>query len=192
MGAFNPFSVLVGPFQIYLAIYGTAEPDVDTDPSSLWVRMAGSVDDQEIEYDSEFEHFTDNDHQAPVAGVRGTEMVTLRFTTHNLTYEHQARILSDIGNLQTGSTAAGGTTKILPIKRGYLLTAYAMLLKGQADSPYGLYPGQYYIPKCVSVSNPTVTRSKTARAMMPAEFVIYEDDLQSAGNEMGWTTAQTG
>lgn len=193
MGAFSPFSVLVGPLKVYIAPGQTAEPDVDTEPGSGWVRLAGTTGDQEIEFGGGgVTHFTDNDHQAPTGGVRGDEMTMVRFEVQSLTLESYARIISDVGKVRTGTTTAGNGIKRLPLKRGFLLTPYSLLLKGEADSPYGVYPGQYYIPLCIQQSNPTMTRSKTGRASLACEFVIYEDDNQSIGDEMGWLTVQTG
>lgn len=188
----TPYNYIVGVWKkIYVASYGVAEPDVDVIPGGDWAQLAGSTGDQELNFDSSYEFFFDNDHQGPVAAVRGDENVMVSFQVGDMTLENMARALSELGNVRAGTTTAGNNIKQLPLKRGFDLTFYALLLKGDLDSPYGLYPGQFYIPLCIQVGNPTVTRSKTSRMTMGFEYRVLEDDNQTSGDEMGWVTVQT-
>jgi hypothetical protein len=191
MSAMSPYAQIVGPAKIYLAAYGTAEPAVDATPGSSWVELGPTAGDQDIAHDGDLEEFRDNDHQGPVKVTRPDEDVLVHFTVVGLTLEHYARIINDVSQV-TSVTSGAAAAKRLSLKRGFTPTEYALLIKGDADSPYGIFPGQTYIPRCVQASSPNPTRGKAQRAELECEFKALEDDLQSVDEDkLGWSTVQT-
>lgn len=189
MAFMEPFAQLTGAVKIYLAPAGTPEPTVNATPSGAWVELGATDGEQSIELSGALTFFRDNDHQGPVKAVRPEEDVVVNFTLVNLTLEHVARVLSDVANV--ASDAGPPATKRLGFKRGANPTVYALLMRGEADSPYGLYPGQNYIPRCVSDAEPTITRGKDARAEIECAFTALEDDTQSEAYRLGWSRVQT-
>lgn len=188
----EPFARLTGTLTVYIAENtGTAEtePAVNAAPAGNWVTLGPTEGDQEIDHAGALTFFYDNDHQGPVKSVRGQEDPVIRFTVAGLTLENYAKIISAASNVVTA--AGPPATKTLNLKRGSSPTEYSLLLRGSADSPYGNFPGQYYVPKCVQASEPVATRSKDGSPALACEFRILEDDDQAAGAEMGWMTAQT-
>jgi hypothetical protein len=185
-----PYSQVVGPCTFYIAPVGTAEPAVNATPSGAWVELGATDGEQSIELQGEMTFFRDNDHQGEVKAVRPEEAVLVTFTLVNSTHEMLARVLSTVANV----TADAGPPAVsrLPFRRGFLPTEYALLMKGEADSPYGNYPGQNYFPRGVIDSSPTLTRARDARQEVECTYHVLEDDTQTAGNTMGWSTVQTG
>ena len=70
------------------------------------------------------------------------------------------------------------------------LTEYALLFKGEADSPEGNLPGQYFCPRGVLHKPFTRTRSRTARDGIDCTFTAHEDDAQIEDNKLGWLMVQ--
>lgn len=189
MAAATPFAQLVGPTKIYVAAYGTAEPAVNTTPGASWTELGATTGDQTINKEGAATKFYDNDHSGPVTSVTPQEDATVGFTLVNMTHEKLALILSAIGNITT--SAGPPAISRLPIKGGFNNTRYALLVKGEADSPYGNYPGQWYFPLGSFEKTFETTRGKENRAELPCEFYVLEDDAQSDLNRMGWSTVQT-
>lgn len=190
MSEMSPFGQLVGPVKVYIAPYGTAEPAINATPSGSWIEMGATDGEQSIEYAQEIERYSDNDHTSHVKVERSEEEVIVGFTLVNMTQEHFARVLHDVSKVMT-TTSGGVNVKRMPFKRGASVTEYALLLKGQSDSPYGDFPGQNYIPRCFSDSAPTPTRGKGQRAELECSFVGLEDDNQANDDDrLGWQTVQ--
>jgi len=188
--AMTPYAQLVGPVDVYVAPYGTAEPAIDAAVPSTWYKLGPTTGDQTIEHSGDLEVFRDNDHQGPVKVTRPEEDLMVTFTVVDMTYEKYARIINDVGKIAT-STSGSANVKRLPFKRGATPTNYALLMRGSADSPYGLYPGQNYIPRCVQSGNPAPARGKATRAELECEFMTLEDDAQASDDDkMGWGTVQ--
>lgn len=190
MAAVNPFEQLTGALKVYIAPYGEDIPDVADDPAGNWVELGSTDGDQKIKHGGKTQTFRDNDHQGPVKIVRHEEDISIKFTLVDLTMEHYARVISEVGNVTTTTDTNGTNIKKLPLKRGATIKEYALLFRGDALSPYGLYPGMYVIPRCVQTSEPEPTFGKNKRADLDVEFEVLEDDAQTTGDEMGWLVVQ--
>lgn len=180
-----PFEQIVGAMKIYIATESTAEPTVTGAPGASWVELGSTEGEQSIQFSGALTYFYDNDHQGPVKVVRGQEDITLTLNLVDLTLEHMARALSSVANVTTSSNI-----KKLPMRRGVNPTVYALVMRGAAHSPYGDYPAQYYFPRVVQGSEPTITHGKVTRASLAMEFRVLEDDTQSDGNTLGWFSVQ--
>jgi hypothetical protein len=179
----------VGPVKIYVAAASTAEPDVNATPGGSWTELGATDGEQNINKDADMLTFSDNDHQGPVKGVTPEENLTVEFTLVNMTHAHFARIVSSVANI---TTAVGPpAVSRVPLKSGYNPTEYAILLKGLADSPFGNFAAQTYIPRGAFEKTFEIVRGKENRAELDCVFHVFEDDTQTELNKMGWTTAQT-
>lgn len=188
----EPFSLLTGPWDVYIAPNdGTAEskPDVDDAPAGNWVALGNTNGEQDFEHGGPLIKHYDNNHQGPVKTSRPQEDPMFTCTISSLTLENYGYILADVDDVVTA--AGPPAIKSLNIKRGECPTEYSLLLRGEASSPYGNFPSQVYLPKVVQASEPTQSRSKGGSPELECEFVIIEDDDQSAGQELGWMEAQT-
>jgi hypothetical protein len=181
--------MLTGPVTVYIAPAVEAEPDVDQTPAGNWVEFGPTDGEQTMGYSGDIELHRDNDHQGAVKATRPEEQMQVTIPLRSMTLEHVGRVLNSVSDVaEDGGPPA---IKQLPNKRGFDLTEYSLLLKGSADSPYGAFPGQNYIPRCVAGGEIEVVRGKEGHPIIEVVFEVLEDDTQSAGDEMGWATVQT-
>ncbi len=188
MATTTPFNQLTGALQFYLAPKIEAEPLVNATPAGNWVLIGPTDGDQKIKHSGAPTWFRDNDNTLPVKAVRPEEDVILSFTVVALTLENYAKLIAAIGNL---TTAAGPNSTKLPLMRGQTYAEYSLLLKGAAISPYGVFPAQYYVPRCIQASEPELTFGKGNRPGIACEFHVLADATQSANDLGGWFRAQT-
>jgi hypothetical protein len=189
MSTNTPFARLISTWTIYLAPAGEAKPVVSATPAGNWVVLGPTDGEQSVQNMGKLAFLRDNDHQGPVKSVRGDEDVKARFNLVGLTQENYAKILHDASNV--AADAGPPASKAIPFKRGNEPTEYALLMKGALDSPYGAFPGQIYIPRCVDDSEPQMVRSRSGSPALACEFVALEDDTEASGDEMGVWEVQT-
>lgn len=190
MAPITPFSQITGAAKVYLAPYGTPEPSVASAPGAPWVEFGATDGEQSIEFSGALTFFRDNDHQGPVSAVRAEEDVTINLTLVNSSLELVSRVLHNVGKLTDDASPV--PSRVMPFKRGAYPTAYAILFRGDFDSPYGAYPGHHYIPYVVSDAEPTLTRAKDGRQEIECSFKAIEDDAQTEEKRLGWCRVQTG
>lgn len=193
MASTKPFEQLTGTLKVYVAPVGTAVPAVDAAPSGSWALLGPTDGDQKIGHGGALEYFRDNDHQGPVKAVRPEEDVMFSYSVVGLTLENYSRILHDVTKLVTTNAGAGVIgKKRMPLKRGAVPTEYALLFRGDALSPYGIYPGQYVVPRGVFDGEPEPTFAKDGRPALDVEFHALEDDSQADPDDtLGWLEVQT-
>jgi hypothetical protein len=189
MASMAPYSQLTGVLKVYLAAYGETEPNVNATPGANWIEVGPTDGEQSIEETGPLTYFYDNNHISAVKATRPQEDHMYHFTLVGLTLEQVARIKAAAASV-VSTTMNGATVKRLPTKRGYTPTTYALLFKGDADSPYGVLPGQRYVPYGVFEGEATYTRAKDGRPGIETTFHALEDDAQAAGSELGWDTVQ--
>lgn len=189
MAGSEPFDQLIGTLDVYLAPVGEAVPAVNTTPAGNWVRLGATDGGQTIMHNGSLEKFSDDDHTGNVKAVRPEEEVVVGFTLVGLTLENYAAVINKASLIATASTPS---RKTMPLKKGYIPQEYAMLLKGDALSPYGILPGQYVIPRGVFDGEPEAAFTKDERAGLEIEFAALEDDDQVDENmRQGWLVVQT-
>lgn len=189
MSVNTPYDRLAGTFTVYVGPAGEAAPAVNAAPAGNWDVLGPTNDAQEIRHGGRMTYFRDNDHQAPVKAVLSEESPAVMFTVVGLTQENYAAILHDAANI---TTAAGPpATKTIPVKRGFDPTEYAILLRGESDSPYGNFPGQWYFPRGVFDGEPVQARARNGSPGLRVEFILLEDDTEAAGEELGVWEVQT-
>lgn len=188
MTCMEPFAQITGTARIYLAPVRETPPAVNVSPAGNWVLLGETEGEQSIEHAGPLTYFRTNERTGPVKAVRPEETITVSFTLVDLTYENYARVLHSVNKLVTSTSPSRIE---MPFSRGFCPTEYALLMHGTADSPYGLYPAFNYLPRVVSASEPTVTRSKDGRASLACQFVVMVDYQAAAGYDLGYAVAQT-
>lgn len=182
----EPFEQLTGTLTVYIAPVGSTVPDVANTPESPWVEIGCTDGEQSLQHAGALEYFRDNCHQGPVKAVRPEEDVIVAFTLVGLTLENYAYILHAVADV-VEDTDADPDTKTIHLKRGFVPTEYALLFRGEALSPYGVYPGMYVIPRGVFDGEPQPTFAKDGRAGLEVEFHALEDDDQADEDDaLGW------
>lgn len=188
MSCSEPYAQITGTSRIYLAPVREAPPAVNVSPAGNWVLLGETDGEQTVEFAGAPTYFRVNERTGPVKAIRPEETVTVAFTLVDLTHENYARILHSLTKV---NTLTSPDRKEVPFQRGFCYTEYALLMHGTADSPYGLFPSYNYFPRVISVSEPTVTRSKDGRASLACQFVVMVDYQAAAGYELGYAVAQT-
>jgi len=189
----EPFEQLTGTLTVYIAPHTSplSVPDVDDTPTSPWVELGDTDGEQSIQHAGALTYFRDNANQGPRKAVRPEEDVIITFTLVGLTLENYARMLDDVDDVEeTSAGAATIGTKKLPLERGFSPTEYGILLKGEAISPYGVWPGMYVVTRGVFDGEPTPTFAKDGRPGLEVEFHAIVDENQDAGEELGWLIVQ--
>ncbi|MCA0354718.1 MAG: hypothetical protein LCH85_22215 [Chloroflexi bacterium] len=189
MSGMQPFAQLIGPADIYIAPYGTAIPAIDAVPSGNWVKLGTTDGDQTTRMVKETNYWSDNDGLGDVTARNINAGSEAEFTVVSMTYEAIARILHAVGNITT-TTSGSTNVKEMGFEAEYIPTEYALLLRGPADSPYGRYVGQNFIPRGVFDGDIEQTKGKETRAEVECLFHGLRDDTQPAGKKFGWGQAQ--
>jgi hypothetical protein len=184
----KPFERLTGTLAVYIAPAIEGMPVVNATPAGNWVTFGFTDGDQKIKHSGDLTFFRDNEHPGPVKAVRAEEDVTITAKLVSLTLEHYARVLNNVSKVVAGGSPA---VKTIPMSKGFVPTEYSILLKGSAASPYGAFPAQYYIPRCVLGGEPEPTFAKDGSPGLEISIRALHDDTQGAGLELGWLQAQT-
>jgi hypothetical protein len=190
MASSVPFAQLVGAVEFYIAQVGTAEPALYDNPvDGGWVSLGCTEGEQSFESMGPITYFYDNCHQGPVKAVRPQEDFKVNGILVDMTLEKVMVTMGNAGNVpSTGSDANSTAFKRVPIIKGFIPSEWALLARGNADSPYGAFPGQWYIPRGLFEGEFTRTRGKTVRDNVAFIFAALEDDNQTDGNGLGWLT----
>lgn len=181
----KPFEQLTGTLTVYIADVGTAIPGADETPGVDWTELGCTDGEQSVQHAGALEYFYDNCHQGPVKAVRPEEDTILAFTLVGLTLEKYGSVISSADNVDTNTTP-NPDVKTLPLKRGFTNQAYALIFRGEALSPYGVWPGQYVIPRGVFDGEPQPTFAKDGRVGLEIEFRALEDPDQAKEDKLGW------
>ncbi len=189
MASMQPYSELTGVLRIYIAAYGEPEPDINATPTANWIELGPTDGEQSIEETGALTYFSDNDHISDVKATRPEEHHMYHFTLVGLTLANVARIRARASAV-VETTMGGQNVRRLPAKAGFTPTEYALLFKGDADSPYGVLPGQRYVPRGCFEGEATRTRAKDGRPGIDTIFHALEDDAQSEDNRLGWDTVR--
>jgi hypothetical protein len=168
----QPYEILVGVGTLYIAPANTAKPALTATPSGAWRSLGYTKDGVKVTKTSKVESFTPDQHTSKVKAVRTEEGVTVETNLQQNTLENLADVL---GNTVTDTAPGAGTigTRTLKLYSGADVDEYAILFRG--SSPYGAYPGQYYIPRGYFDDDVEVEFTKDGEAVIPIKFEALED-----------------
>lgn len=189
MSGMSPFAELIGPCKIFLAPYGTAIANIDATPGSAWVEIGATDGVQSITIDGPLSYWGNNDGNSETTARRPLVTVMGSFTLVGLTLENAARILNNIGNLNN-TTSGAASVREIGVERPYVPTEYALIMRGETDSPYNALPAQNYIPRIVFDGPWEESKGKEERAEVACEWHALRDPSQPAGKQLGWKQAQ--
>ncbi len=189
MSATEPFGQLSGSLQVWVAPRPTAAPAVNVVPSGSWYLFGATDGGQKLKHGGKLKFWRDDDHQGPSLTRRPEEDVTLTFTLVNAVLENYARMLHNVANLV--SVAGPPATRTMYLKRGAVPSEYSIFLRGTVLSPYGAFPGGYYIPRMVFDGEPEAAYAKDNRVGLECQLVALEDDTYPDAQKLGWLVVQT-
>lgn len=194
----DPFEILAGPCDIWLAIIGTAFPLVDAVPAVAWVQLALATslteDGVHLVADQTVEHVYSLGGTGSRKGFRTRQELHARFTVMDATVEALAKGMAD----QTITTVAAGVgipgQKSIPLAMPAGAIGTKALLLRAKESPYGtevpgdpVFSSQWEFPRVYNSGNLEIAYVKGVPVGLAYDFMVMDD---SAGNK-GTYRAQT-
>jgi hypothetical protein len=178
--ASEPYEVLVGVGTLYIAAAGTAAPAVNATPSASWTNVGETDGGVKVIKTQNIEKFTTDQRTGNNKAVRTEEGVSIETNLSKITLENLASV---IGGTLTDTAPGSGTIGIrtLPLRRGATVDEFAVLYRG--DSPYGAYPGQYYVPRGYFTDDIEMEFVKDGKTLIPVKFEALEYDSASSESE---------
>lgn len=179
-GLTSAFEILSGAGTLYVAPVDEAAPEVDAVPAGNWDELGETDGGVKVNSAQEIEkQFTDQ-RTGPVKVIRKEESLTIETNLVQATLENLAQVM---GGLTVTDTPAGASTigiRELPMYRGAEVNEYALLFR--ANSPYGDYPAQLYIPRGYFEGEQGMEFVKDDKVLIPVAFEALED-LGAASEE---------
>lgn len=176
----EPYEILVGVGNLYIAPSGTAKTALGSSPSGSWIDLGESEGGVKVRKTQNIETFTSDQRTGKVKAVRTEEGLTIEVNLHEATLENLANV---IGGTVTDTAAGVGTIgkRSLPLHAGPEVTEFALLFRG--DSPYGNYPGQFYVPRGYMDDDVEMEFTKDGKVLIPVKFEAMEYDAAATEAE---------
>lgn len=174
--ASEPYEVLVGVGTLYIAAAGTAAPAVNATPSGSWTELGETDGGVKVTKSQNIEKFSSDQRTGNNKAVRTEEGVIVETNLQKITLENLASV---IDGTVTDTAPGSGTIGIrtMPLRKGATVQEFAFLYRG--DSPYGAYPGQYYMPRGFFDDDIELEFTKDGKTFIPAKFEALEYDAAS-------------
>lgn len=184
----DAYQILVGAGTLYIAPASEAAPEVDAVPAGNWSLVGETDGGVTVTFSETMDMHRTDQRTGPVKATRSEETAMIETNVAQFNMEALADIL---GNTVTDTAAGSGTIgkKDLGVYRGLDVDEYAFLFR--ADSPYGDYPAQYYVPRGVLKGEVGMEFVKDGKTLIPYQFEALEDFSASDITErFGLWTAQ--
>jgi len=167
------YEILVGVGKLYVAPAGTAKPDLTAEPGSEWTYLGETEDGVTATKSQDIAEHKSDQRTGPIKATRTDESLTvatklLAATLENLSVAIGGATVND-NPPQTGVIG----TRTMGMYLGGEVAEFAILFRG--DSPYGPYPGQYYVPRGYFGGEVGQEFKKDKGVVIPVEFHALED-----------------
>ena len=197
MPANVPYTRLTGVLKIYIAPYYEAIDTLDVAvPAANWVEFGPTDGTQTLKFIGGMEYFYDNDHLGPMKAVRPVAGFSVSATLVNLHPVMIAKALGEAAADVVDDDAGGLSIQRFPLLRDFAPVEYSMLIRGGAqpianvDSPYGILPAQYYIPRGVFDGEPEFVRAKDGSPGLEFTFTALHAIDLAVALQLGYMQAQ--
>lgn len=176
----EPYEVLVGVGTLYVAPSGTTAPAVNVAPSGAWAELGETDGGVTVTKSQNIETFSSDQRTGNNKAVRTEEGVLVETNLNEHTLENLANVMN--GTL-TDTAPGAGTIGIrtLPMRKGADVSEYALLFRG--SSPYGAFPGQFYVPRGFFNDDIALEFTKDGKTLIPVKFEALEYDAASTEAE---------
>jgi len=176
----EPYEVLVGVGTLYVAAAGTAAPAVNAAPSGSWTELGETDGGVKVIKSQNIETFSSDQRTGKNKAVRTEEGVTVETNLQEITLENIANV---INGTVTDTAPGAGTIGIrtLPMHKGADVSEFAFLFRG--SSPYGAFPGQYYVPRGFFDDDIELEFTKDGKTLIPVKFEALEYDAAATEAE---------
>lgn len=185
----DAYSILVGPGTLYIGAASLAAPaTVATTPGTGWTSLGETDGGVKITKTQNIEAFTTDQRTGKVKAVRTEEGVTIETNLVEKTLENLANVINGTVTDTAPGVATIGT-RALKLHAGATVTEYALLFRGK--SPYGNYPGQFYVPRGYMDDDVEMEFTKDGMTLIPVKFEALEDlNASTEADRFGVATYQ--
>jgi hypothetical protein len=176
--ATDPYDIVVGPGQIWLAPVGTAFPLVDATPAAAWTSLGETEGGTQITAGRDTKKITTDQTFAPKKTIIIGRSLTIKSTLAQMTLEHMSKILDDsaVTTVAAGSGTAG--YKYMDLKADATIPQYALLMR--APTPYASTGYlQWELPSVQPGGESEQSYVKDEKTMLPVTFETNEDPARS-------------
>ncbi len=176
----EPYEILTGVGELYVAPVGTTFPDLDAAPGASWRNLGITQDGVTVTLDQKIDEHRGDQETGPLKASRSEESATLETTLMEGTLENLADVL---GNTVTDTPPASGNigTREVPLYRGSSVKEFAFLFRG--SSAYGNYPAQYELPRGYFGGTTELKDTKDGNRAIGVEFHVLVDPTASSDTE---------
>ncbi len=186
----SAYEILTGVGTLYIADAGTAAPAVNETPdSSDWTELGETDDGVKITKSDEYEKLTTDQRTGAVKAVRTEETLVVETNLAQATLENLAAALGGATVTDTAPTSTTIGTRSMGLHLGGDVNEYAFLFR--ANSPYGDYLAQFYIPRGFFSGEVGMEYKKDDKVLIPVTFEALENlSASSDAEKFGTYTAQ--
>ncbi|MDP9302935.1 MAG: hypothetical protein M3O92_00305 [Actinomycetota bacterium] len=168
----QPFVIVAGVTDVYVAPVGTEFPDVDAAKSTFgteWRYLGHTDGGCKVGHAQTIVELRTDQVTAPVKGVRSEESLSITFNLAEVTPENYALAL----NQAIAGPTTDGDNKVVSLYRGgFGVETVAMLVRGDHLSPEGDFNLQYEVNAAYQSGSPEVDYVKDAKAVLACQFNV--------------------
>lgn len=185
----DAYEILSGAGVLYVAPAVEAAPEVDATPAGNWSEMGETEGGVKVVSSQEVKKLFTDQRTGPVKTIRHEESLVVETNLIQGTLENLAQAM---GGQTVTDTAPGASTigiREMGMTRGATVSEFSLLFR--ADSPYGDYPAQLYIPRGVFMGEQGLEFKKDDEIVIPVSFEALEHlSAASEDERFGIYTAQ--
>lgn len=181
--AAQAMEVIAGPLTMWVAVTGTAKPNVTTTPPVAWTKLGtnGNLNYSDkgvtVEHDETLGFFQPGGGTGKRKAWRQSEDLFISAELVDLTVEQYAITLN---NATVTTTAGPPAVKSIPLQQGITVAQFALLARGASPVNNALV-AQYFVPVVVQAENPTPVYSLQGPTMLAVKFQALADDTLGFG-----------
>lgn len=177
----QPYSLLVGAGQLYIAPANTAEPTLSPSaPGGVWRSLGETDGGVKVTKTRSREKFSSDQRTGTVKSVQTEEGVTIETNLQESTLENLADVIG-LSVIDTPPASGVIGTRKVGMYSGFSIKEFALLFRG--TSPYGDYPAQYWIPRGYLDDDVEMEFTKEDKTLIPVKFEVLEDLNTSNENQ---------
>jgi hypothetical protein len=164
----QPYVIVAGVADVYLAPFGTSFPLVNASPGTQWTYLGHTDGGVRVAHPQTIVELRTDQVTAPVKMVRSEESLEITFALAEITLENYAFALNQAA---PSSDVGPPADKVINLYRGgFGVNTFAMLVRGAHLSPYGDFNLQYEVPSVFQADNPEVNFTKDAKALLQTSW----------------------
>lgn len=182
-----PYEIIAAPPELYVAVLGTAWPDLSDAPIAPWALLGllgnknYTDDGVEITHDQEIEPFTPVGLTVPYKIFRTSEDIRIAVSIVDISAATYAKVLNDITVIDTAASGPNAGNLNFDLMRGPQVEQYQMLVR-IPESPSGEgFIMQYEFPRVYEGGTPHPQYMKGTPAMLECEFGCVWDSADGVG-----------